>query len=188
MARIKKKSAPKPVFPKEKYQNNDDDFFVGNKFNNGQFDEASTMLPNYVKTEEELLRDYQNWYDSSPEEHNGMADEELINEYIKVNAPFTIPKRSKERITKRRESVITLLDLFDEESKIIEFQIRKINIDLRANEGKLKKNIGELSIVQTELNRRKEQLQAIAKISDNYIDIMCEKFNVKKEHIKKIRG
>jgi len=187
MARIKKKSAPKPVFPKEKYQNSDDDFFVGNKFNNGQSDEALTMLPNYVKTGEELLKDYQNWYDSSPEEHNGITNEELIKEYQKVNTPFAIPKETVKRITKRRENVISLLDKFDEESNILKMQIKKINADLNANEKALKKNIDELTVVQAELNRRKEQLNAIDKISDNYIDVVCEKFNVKKEQIKIIR-
>jgi len=188
MARTKKKSTPKTVFPKEKYHNSDDDFFVGNKFNDGQPDEASTILLNYVKTGEELLRDYQNWYDSSPEEHNGVSDEDLIKEYLKINTPFTIPKGSVRKITKRRENAISLLDKFDEESKIIELQIKKINIDLRANETELKKTIDELAVIQAELTRRKEQLQAITKISDNYIDIVCEKFNVKKEHIKKIRN
>jgi len=186
MKQTKKKSTPKPVFPKEKYQNSDDDFFVGNKFNNGQPNEASTV--DYVKTGEELLRDYQNWYDSSPEEHNGISNEELIKEYLKINTPFTIPKGSVRKITKRRENAISLLDKFDEESKIIELQIKKINIDLRANETELKKTIDELAVIQAELTRRKEQLQAITKISDNYIDIVCEKFNVKKEHIKIIKS
>jgi hypothetical protein len=135
MARINKKSIPKPIFPKEKYQNNDDDFFIGNKFE-GE-----------VKHLE-----------------------------------------SKKRITKRRENVIILLDKFDQESKIIELQIKNINIELRSTEKELKKNIDNLTTIQAELNQRKEQLQTIAKISDNYVDIVCEKFNVKKEHIKIIKS
>jgi hypothetical protein len=178
-----KKQIQKSTFLKEKYQNNDDDFFIGNKFNNGEL----AMLPNYEKTGEELLKDYQNWYDFSPEKHNGMTGEELIREYLKVKTPFTIPKEIGKRLTKRRENVISLLDKFDEESNIIKIQIKKINADLNANEKVLKKNIDELQKNQDELNRRKEQLIAITEISNNYIDMVCEKFNVKKENIEKIR-
>ena len=91
---------------------------------------------------------------------------------------------SEKRITKRREEAISLLDEFQQEGSIIEKQIKKINIDLKITEKELIKKIDDLKIVQAELERRKEQLQTITKISDNYIDMVCEKFNVKKEDIK----
>jgi len=93
----------------------------------------------------------------------------------------------KKRITKRREKVISLLDEFDEESKKIELQIKSFDIILRNNEKILKQNIDGLKIFQSELSSCKERLKKINEISNNYIDIMCEKFDVKKEQIKKIR-
>lgn len=96
--------------------------------------------------------------------------------------------KSDERITKRREEAISLLDEFQQEGSIVEKQIKRINNDLKAAKKELSKNNDELKIIQAELIRRKEQLTTIAKISDSYIDLVCEKFNVKKENIEKIRA
>jgi len=110
------------------------------------------------------------------------------NDFIIGNKFNGSNNMDEKRITKRKEDTISLLDEFDKESNIIKMQIRKINSDLIANEKVLKKNIDELTIVQAELNRRKKQLNTIVKISNNYIEMVCEVFNVKKEHIKKIRN
>jgi DNA repair ATPase RecN len=99
-----------------------------------------------------------------------------------------IPKSStEERITKRREKVISLLSKFNEESNVIEKQVKQISTELKSTEREITKKMDELKVIQTELERRKEQLSAITEISNNYIDMVCEKFNVKKENIEKIR-
>lgn len=94
---------------------------------------------------------------------------------------------AENKITKRRERAITLLRKFNEESKKLELQIRKINGELKSAEKELNENAKEIEVVHNELNRRKEQLEAIVEISDNYIDLVCEKFNVKKDQILKIK-
>jgi len=128
---IMKKQIQKSTFFKEKYQNNDDDFFVGNKFDGD---------PKHLE--------------------------------------------SKKRITKRREHVISLLSKFSEESNVIEKQVKQISTELKTTEKEIIKKMDEL---KTELERHKEQLNAITEISNNYIDMVCEKFNVKRENIEKIR-
>jgi septal ring factor EnvC (AmiA/AmiB activator) len=93
----------------------------------------------------------------------------------------------KERISKRRAKVFSLLKKFNNETTQVKKQINKINADLKVNQIALSKNLNELQGIDAELNRRKEQLEAFAEISETYIDFVCEKFDVEKDQIIKIR-
>lgn len=94
---------------------------------------------------------------------------------------------SKERISKRRAKVFSLLKKFNNETTQVKEQINKINADLKVNQTALNKNLNELQRIDAELNRRKEQLEAFAEISETYIEFVCEKFDVEKDQIIKIK-
>jgi len=96
-------------------------------------------------------------------------------------------EEEKERISKRRENVMKLLEKFNGEAAKLKSPISTIVAELTANEKTIKGNIKQLETVRDELNRRKEQLEAIAEISETYIDFVCEKFDVEKDQIIKIR-
>lgn len=94
---------------------------------------------------------------------------------------------SKERISKRRAKVFSLLKKFNNETTQVKEQLSKINADLIINQTALNKNLNELQRIDAELNRRKEQLEAFAEISETYIEFVCEKFDVEKDQIIKIK-